>query len=165
MPEPKPISRRGLLGGAAAAGIAVTAGARPAGARSSSNAAPGATAGAAASVNVDVVVVGAGLAGLTTARRLVHAGRSVVVLEARDRVGGRTLNHELPNGHFGDVGGTWVGPTQDRIHALAAEVDVHTFAQPDAGKAVYYANGRRSTYSDTGPTGTAPPDPTVIGDI
>ncbi|MCW3062984.1 MAG: FAD-dependent oxidoreductase, partial [Solirubrobacterales bacterium] len=69
----------------------------------------------------DVVVVGAGLAGLTAARDLVAAGRSVVVLEARDRVGGRTLNHDLGGGKIVEVGGQFVGPTQDRILNLADE--------------------------------------------
>ena len=65
-------------------------------------------------------MVGAGLAGLTAARGLTAAGRRVVVLEARDRVGGRTLNHELPGGHVADLGGTWIGPTQNAVAALAA---------------------------------------------
>src|ERR1043166_5641562 len=48
--------------------------------------------------SADVIVVGAGLAGLTAAREVVKAGRSVIVLEARDRVGGRTLNHNPISG-------------------------------------------------------------------
>ncbi len=71
------------------------------------------------SQTVDVAVVGAGLAGLTAARDLVDAGRSVMVLEARDRVGGRTLNEDLGDGKVVEVGGQWIGPTQDRMAALA----------------------------------------------
>ena len=66
-----------------------------------------------------MVVVGAGIAGLSTARRLAAAGRSVVVLEARDRVGGRTLNMPLGDGQVSEIGGQWVGPGQDRVLELA----------------------------------------------
>jgi monoamine oxidase len=75
----------------------------------------------------DVAVVGAGLAGLVAARDLRAAGLTVVVLEARDRVGGRILNHTLANGVVVEVGGQWVGPTQDRVLALAEELDVDLF--------------------------------------
>ena len=70
--------------------------------------------------DADVVVVGAGLAGLTAARALTARGASVVVLEARDRVGGRMLNHDIGDGKVVEVGGQWIGPTQDRLAALAA---------------------------------------------
>jgi monoamine oxidase len=73
---------------------------------------------------VDVVVVGAGLAGLAAARDLLAANLSVLVLEARDRVGGRVLNHTLESGVVVEVGGQWVGPTQDRVLALAEEFEV-----------------------------------------
>ena len=76
---------------------------------------------------VDVVVVGAGLAGLLAARELLAANVSVLVLEARDRVGGRLLNHTLANGTVVEVGGQWVGPTQDRVLALADELGVGLF--------------------------------------
>ena len=70
---------------------------------------------------VDVVVVGAGLAGLAAARALVAAGREVVVLEGRDRVGGRTLNERVGDGDADvvELGGQWVGPTQHRLLELA----------------------------------------------
>src|SRR5688500_13208638 len=75
----------------------------------------------------DVAVVGAGLAGLAAARDLTAAGRSVIVLEARIRVGGRTLNEEIRGGNITEVGGEYAGPTQDRILALARAVGVSTF--------------------------------------
>ncbi|HEX2086994.1 MAG TPA: FAD-dependent oxidoreductase, partial [Solirubrobacteraceae bacterium] len=66
----------------------------------------------------DYIVVGAGFAGLTAAREIVKAGRSVIVVEARDRVGGRVWNHEFPGGEQGEAGAMYVGPTQNRILAL-----------------------------------------------
>lgn len=77
--------------------------------------------------DTDVVVVGAGIAGLVAAREVTRAGKDVVVLEARDRVGGRTLNHHLGNGKIVEVGGQWIGPTQDRVEALVAELGLETF--------------------------------------
>lgn len=76
---------------------------------------------------VDVAVVGAGLSGLTAARDLQRAGLSVCVLEARDRVGGRIWTESKNDGVFIDHGGQFVGPTQDRILALAEELGVGTF--------------------------------------
>ncbi|PTU30193.1 flavin monoamine oxidase family protein [Stenotrophobium rhamnosiphilum] len=70
--------------------------------------------------SVDVIVVGAGLSGLTSARELVKKGKSVVVLEARDRVGGRTWTTAVGARRY-DLGGQFVGPTQDRIRAMAKE--------------------------------------------
>ena len=82
---------------------------------------------------IDVVVVGAGFAGLTAARRLQQEGRSVLVLEARDRVGGRIFNHTFDDGTIVELGGQWVGPTQDRVLALADELGVGTFPSYDEG--------------------------------
>lgn len=76
---------------------------------------------------VDVVVVGAGLAGLAAAHDLEAAGLRTQVLEARDRVGGRTLNHTLGSGEAVEIGGQWVGPTQDRILAMAGRLGVRTY--------------------------------------
>ena len=108
----------------------------------------------------DVVVVGAGLAGLTAARRLVTAGRSVVVLEARDRVGGRTLNHDIGGGKIVEVGGQFVGPTQDRILSLADELGVARFPTYATGDSVYIADGQATRYS-----GDIPPDPQGLADL
>jgi monoamine oxidase len=104
-----------------------------------------------------VVVVGAGFAGLTAARDIARAGHSVVVVEARNRVGGRVWNHDLGGGAVSERGGTFVGPTQDRVLALVKELGLKKFPTYDGGQDVYYDSGMRSTYSDKGPLGTAPP--------
>src|SRR5262249_60905279 len=72
--------------------------------------------------DADEVVVGAGIAGLIAARDLAAAGREVVVLEARDRIGGRVLNHQLSDGTTVELGGQWIGPTQLRLAKLTAEL-------------------------------------------
>ncbi len=77
-------------------------------------------------VGADVIVVGAGLAGLTTALEVQRGGQTVVVLEARDRVGGRVMNQRLACGHVVDVGGQFVGPAQQHVLRLAAELGVET---------------------------------------
>ena len=78
-------------------------------------------------VDADVCVVGAGYAGLTAARRLSQGAKSVVVLEARDRVGGRIWTQHLSDGAAVDRGGAWLGPKHDAIFALAREVGVSTY--------------------------------------
>jgi monoamine oxidase len=101
--------------------------------------------------HVDVVVVGAGLAGLTAARGLVQAGQSVVVLEARDRVGGRTLNVSVAPGKVVEAGGQWVGPEQTAVLALAKTLGVATFPTYTNGDNLLFYQGRLSRYqgSDT----------------
>lgn len=87
----------------------------------------------------DVLVVGAGLAGLAAAHALAAHGAAVHVLEARDRVGGRTLTHRLGNGAGFDLGATWCWSYQSPIQRLAAELGVETFPQHETGYAVYDA--------------------------
>jgi monoamine oxidase len=146
------ISRRALIGGAAvAAGVAAVPPAAEARQRRHAHARHGAT-------RADVVVVGAGLSGLTAARHIHGAGRSVVVLEARERVGGRTLNHQLGHGKVVEVGGQWVGPTQDHVAALAKELGIGTFKTYNSGNYLFYEDGKLTPYTPNGPFGAVPPD-------
>ena len=127
------VTRRSLLRAAAAAGAAAGL--------------PGtASAAKAKPRKADVVIVGAGLAGLSAARALVAKGKSVLVLEARDRVGGRTLNHDLGKGQVVEIGGQWVGPTQDRILTLGQQVGVKTFKTYNEGTSIAHFQGNRIEY-------------------
>jgi monoamine oxidase len=99
----------------------------------------------------EVVVVGAGLAGLAAARELRATGRDVVVLEARDRVGGRTLNEPIGDGKVVEIGAQWVGPTQDRVLRLIDELGLETFPTHTAGQNVFERGGRLGRYSGTIP--------------
>ena len=105
---------------------------------------------------VDAVIVGAGFAGLSAARTLVRKGRKAVILEARDRVGGRVKAGEVA-GHKVDVGGMWVGPTQTRLLELIKEYGLHTTPQFETGKAISKINGIRALAAGEG-TGMTPPD-------
>jgi monoamine oxidase len=147
--EKRGITRRGLLGGAMA-GAAVAALPQPA---------------RAAGRTADVIVVGAGLAGLTAAREIMRAGRSVIVLEARDRVGGRVFSQTLTDGNYAELGAMFIGPTQDRIQALATSLGVGTFPTYNTGNNVFYGPRGRLEYPGNTPLGTAPPDPVVAPDI
>ena len=95
----------------------------------------------------DVAIVGAGYAGLAAARQLQRAGRSVVVLEARDRVGGRIWTVELPDGTRVDRGGAWLAPGHERMFALARELGVETYKTNVAGAHLLVGGGRTRRYT------------------
>ncbi len=92
-------------------------------------------------------MVGAGLAGLAAARELAASGRDPIVLEARDRVGGRTLNEPIGDGKVVEIGAQWVGPTQDRVLALIRELGLETFPTYARGKNIFEREGKLSEYS------------------
>src|SRR5829696_5942578 len=76
----------------------------------------------------EVVVVGAGVAGLTAASRLASAGVDVVVLEARDRVGGRLLTEDA-GGLELELGGQWIAPYQDAVREVIADLGLELFTR------------------------------------
>ncbi|HEY9547326.1 MAG TPA: FAD-dependent oxidoreductase [Solimonas sp.] len=156
MSEFPDLTRRQVLTGAAALGSALLPGCGNSSPISAAQAADGgATQG---EFHTDVVIVGAGLAGLSAARKLLAAGHDVLVVEARDRVGGRSLNHAVTAsgatpGTVVEVGGQWVGPTQDRVLALIDELGLSTFKTYNDGKLVDFRDARRSEYSGRIPPG------------
>jgi monoamine oxidase len=109
----------------------------------------------------EVAIVGAGIAGLMAARRLADAGVDVLVLEARERVGGRIYTRPGRDGTLLDLGAQWIGPTQRHLTQLATELGVATFKTYDTGNNVEYRKGQHTTYS--GPIPTA--DPVASADI
>ena len=154
------ISRRQALGSAVAgaAGVALGSLAPQAEAASSGRRIGRRRSGA----TVDVLVVGGGISGLTAAYRLLrHSNLSVRVLEANNRVGGRTVNLPLPGGKITEGGGQWTGPGQDRVQALARELGIKMFDTYVTGESVYVYQGKRQPH-----TGTLPPlGPTALADV
>lgn len=109
----------------------------------------------------DVVIVGAGFSGLAAARRLAERGYEPLVLEARERVGGRTLNIEASGGQVAELGGQWVGPTQHRVLKLLAELGLETYPTFDDGDKLFEFRGGLRRY-----TGAVPRlSPVVLADI
>ncbi|PWY96663.1 amine oxidase [Aspergillus sclerotioniger CBS 115572] len=114
---------------------------------------------AASLADVDVAIIGAGLSGLSAAKDLAAAGKSFAILEARDRVGGRVLNVELPGGIVEEVGAEFVGPTQDRVLALAAELGLTTYPTYNTGNCTLLRNDTVTNYPcDLGSGGLPPVD-------
>ncbi|CAG8221900.1 unnamed protein product [Penicillium salamii] len=97
---------------------------------------------------VDVAIIGGGLAGLSVAKDLTTANKSFAILEARSRVGGRLLNANFPGKGAEELGGEYVGPTQDRVLALISELGLKTYKTFTAGDSMYYRNGTLQRYID-----------------
>lgn len=102
----------------------------------------------------DVVVVGAGLSGLQAASDIQKAGLSCVVLEARDRVGGKTWTREANNGKLVDVGAAWINDTnQSKIYTLAKRFNLELVKQNTDGDCVMQISsdtvGSRFAYGDS----------------
>jgi monoamine oxidase len=135
------LNRRALLGAglAVGAGVAGLAAADPAAADTAPTA--GSTTSLSSTV-LDAVVIGAGLAGMTAARNLAAAGKRILVLEARDRVGGRTYDVPVTGSSIPvEAGAEFTGPTQTHLQSLATALGVHTFTGYNTGDGIYYADG------------------------
>ncbi len=111
----------------------------------------------------DAVVIGAGLAGLTAARGLHTGGCDVVVLEARERVGGRTLDVELPGsrGERVEAGAQWLGPTHQRVAHLTAELGLATHPTYEEGDKLFELPTATVRYRGDTPT----LNPVVLADV
>lgn len=96
--------------------------------------------------DVDFCVVGAGFAGLTAALRLHQAGSSVLLLEARDRPGGRTFTEVRDDGTYIDHGGTWIGPGQDRVYAMMSDLGIEPYKQYTDAEAMMLLDGKIYRY-------------------
>ena len=97
-------------------------------------------------LRTDYCVVGAGFAGLAAARRLRDRGKSVALLEARDRVGGRVWNRTAADGTVVSVGGTWLGKRQDRMFEFCRELGVEVYPHYDRGDTVIHLDGANRRY-------------------
>ncbi|KAL2068437.1 hypothetical protein VTL71DRAFT_16535 [Oculimacula yallundae] len=95
---------------------------------------------------VDAIVVGAGFSGLAAATKLAASGKSVIVYEALDRVGGKVYDKVLPNGGIVETGAEFVGTAHTRLLELAKELEVETFKTYSAGKMVGYSRKERIVY-------------------
>lgn len=102
-------------------------------------------------LNTDIVIIGAGYAGIAAAKKLQEAGRSFVVIEARDRIGGRTNTETLPSGATIDLGAQWIGPTQHHMWNWVRETNTKTYDTFDTGKNILSWKNKISTYKGTIP--------------
>lgn len=143
----KPVSRRTLLATAGAGAVTAAVG----GAQATPASAAEPSDGALPTITVDVAVVGAGLTGLSAARKLKAAGRSVHVIEADERVGGRVWTVKASDGTPLNWGATFVGPTQTKVLALAKELGVSTYKTFNTGQNVQAFNGGIRKYKGTIP--------------
>lgn len=102
----------------------------------------------------DVIIIGAGYAGLAAGLALQKAGKKFLLLEARNRCGGRILTEYFSADQYTDLGGQWIGPGHEHMYALAKEFGIDTFHTHDAGKSSLLLNGKLKLYK-----GIIPPLP------
>lgn len=95
--------------------------------------------------HADVIIAGAGISGMYAADVLTKAGKSVLVLEARDRVGGRTWTAPFGKDMV-DYGGQWIGPSQLRVNSLIRELGIDTYHTFSEGKKIVDVFGKISSY-------------------
>lgn len=99
----------------------------------------------------DVIIIGAGYAGIAAAKKLQEAGKDFIVLEARDRVGGRSSSEFSPTGIRLDFGATWIGPTQSKVYEWVNEVKAKHYDTYDKGKNLLIYQGKHTKYRGTIP--------------
>ncbi|XP_069492606.1 amine oxidase [flavin-containing] A-like [Ambystoma mexicanum] len=100
----------------------------------------------------DAIVIGGGISGLSAAKLLDESGLSVVVLEARDRVGGRTFTIRNKQVHYVDVGGAYVGPTQNRILRIAKQLGIQTYKVNVSQRLIQHVKGKSYPFSGAFPS-------------
>ena len=101
--------------------------------------------------HTDTVIIGAGFAGIAAAKKLQKAGKSFLILEARDRIGGRTLTENLDCGATIDLGAQWIGPDQHLIWDWVKATNTATYECYDSGKNILSVNQKISHYKGTIP--------------
>jgi monoamine oxidase len=155
------ISRRRLLGSGAAAGAGALAAGVP-----SADAKTRKKKKVSTVHHAEVCVVGAGISGLTAARTLHQAGKSVIVLEARDRVGGRCYSRPITGASdVANMGATFVGPTQKHVLALMAELGISKFDVYSTGKLLWYEDGKGTPYTGNIPPANNPVAVVYLGEV
>lgn len=102
-------------------------------------------------IETDVVIIGAGYSGIAAATKLQEAGKQFVVVEARDRIGGRVLSQTIDEDIVIDLGAQWIGPDQHLMHKMVKKLNIETFETYDDGKNILSWNNKISTYSGTIP--------------
>lgn len=102
-------------------------------------------------IDTDVVIIGAGYAGIAAAKKLHEANVDFVVIEARDRIGGRTQTQKLKSGATVDLGAQWIGPTQKNMWQWVDETQTTTYSTYDTGKNILSYKNTISTYKGTIP--------------
>ncbi len=159
---PSGLSRRSIIKGMLATGGAVAAGGLSNTSRASENYG---SRHVMAAGYFDVVVVGAGLSGLSAALELRRQGKTVLVLEARNRVGGRVFSFNSPGAYKHltvDGGAEFIGDPQLRMMELAARYGISPVATPNEGKNIYYRRKRTSLFNAQGPLGAVPVDYGIV---